>query len=98
MTLIKQYKNYLLFIIIMIRHFSYITKINKPCIKCVNYIKHKYKNPYDELYDSRETLGTCAIFGNENLVTGEVEYECALTCRTDSSKCGKNGKYFSLKK
>ena len=83
---------------IMIRPFSsLIKKVNNPCSKCTNYIRRP-KDPYDELYGYQENYGNCAIFGRENLVTGHVEYDSALTCRLDEFKCGKNGKYFSHKK
>jgi hypothetical protein len=54
--------------IINIRLFSsFIIKTKTPCINCVNYIKYTY--PYDEIYDPISKLGTCSIFGMENLAT-----------------------------
>lgn len=77
-----------------IRFFSsFITKTKNPCINCIHYIKYKYLNPHDELYYPTKT-GKCSIFGKENLVTGEPEYEDALTCRINITKCGKEGKYY----
>jgi hypothetical protein len=29
------------------------------------------------------------------LVTGQIEYDSALLCRIDETKCGKKGKYFN---
>ena len=74
---------------------SFIKKTKNPCINCVNYIKYKYGNPYDEIYDTNPIMGNCRLFGKENLVTGEIEYEHALVCRIDESKCGKKGRYFN---
>lgn len=77
---------------------SFIIKTKNPCINCVNYINYKYTNPYDELYDRETKLGKCSIFGKENLVTGEIEYEEALESRKNDSRCGKEGKYYNVKK
>lgn len=74
---------------------SFIIKTKNPCVNCINYIKYKYTNPYDEIYDTNLILGKCSIFGKENLVTGQIEYENALVCRIDESLCGKKGKYFN---
>lgn len=76
---------------------SFIIKIQNPCINCVNYIKYKYPYPEDELYDYETKLGKCSLFGNQNLVTGETEYEQAIVCRKNDSKCGKEGKYYNEK-
>jgi len=76
-----------------IRH-SFITKAINPCITCVNYINYKYETHYDEIYERENKIGTCSLFGKENLVTGEIKYEDALACRINESKCGKEGKYF----
>ena len=40
-------------------------------------------------------LGNCHLFGTESLVTGQIEYDSALLCRIDETKCGKKGKYFN---
>lgn len=78
-----------------IRHFSnFITKNKTHCINCVNYIKYKYTYPEDELYEYKTTVGNCSLFGKEDVVTGEIKYVDALTCRQDESKCGQTGNYF----
>ena len=74
---------------------SFIVKTKNPCINCINYIKYKYRNPYDEIYDTNPILGTCRLFGKENLVTGQLEYDKALLCRLDETQCGEKGKYFN---
>ncbi len=74
---------------------SFIIKTKNPCINCLNYIKYKYRNPYDEIYDTNPILGNCRLFGKENLVTGEIKYDKALLCRLDDSKCGEKAKYFN---
>ena len=77
---------------------SFIIKTPKPCINCMNYIEYKYTNPHDEIYDSETKLGTCSIFGKENLVTGKIEYDDAFVCRINESKCGKEGRYYNIAK
>lgn len=74
---------------------SFIKKTNNPCINCINYIKYKYAYPHDEIYDRKTILGTCSKFGKEHLVTGEIEYDDALECRINDSKCGKEGRYYN---
>ena len=74
---------------------SFIVKTKNPCVNCINYIKYKYNDPYDEIYNRKTVIGNCSIFGKQNLVTGEIEHEDALVCRIDDSKCGKEGKYFN---
>lgn len=66
----------------------------KHCINCIRYIEYKYTNPYDEIYESETKLGKCSLFGKQNLVTGELEYDNAFICRTNEYKCGKEGHYY----
>jgi hypothetical protein len=35
------------------------------------------------------------MFGETNLITGEIEYDYASMCRHDNTKCGIDGKYFN---
>ena len=78
----------------LLRSFSFIVKTQKPCINCVHYIKYKYNYPEDELYDFKTRTGNCAVFGKQHLVTGIIDYDDALSCRTNEQKCGKNGTFF----
>lgn len=55
-------------------------------------------NPLEEMYDSKTKMGQCSLFGKQNIVTGELEYDTALTCRSNDLKCGKDGKYYYPKK
>jgi hypothetical protein len=71
---------------------------NKPkkyCVNCVHYVKYKYTYIYDELYVPETNLGNCSIFGGkQHVVTKELEYDNALSCRTNEHKCGKDGRYY----
>ena len=40
----------------------------------------------------------CALFGEEDLVTGEKDYQYANVMRMYDSDCGKNAKYFEINK
>ena len=74
--------------------------IKKPinlCVNCVHYMKYKYDYPHDELYAYKTKIGTCALFGKQHLVTGEIDYDNALECRLNELKCGKNGQFFIQK-
>ena len=73
---------------------SFVIKTKNPCLTCVNYVAHKYGNPYDEIYAYKTKIGKCDLFGKQNLVTGVVENEDAMSCRTNESKCGKDGKHY----
>jgi len=78
-----------------VRFFSeVISKIKRPiCVECVHYIEYKHSNPYDELYDGYK-LGKCSKFGEQNLVTGRIEYENAYDCRKVFLKCGEKGYHY----
>jgi hypothetical protein len=55
------------------------------CITCKNYI------PYAVNLDS---FAKCKKFGVTNLVSGEIYYDYADSCRQSELKCGTNGKYY----
>jgi len=74
---------------------SFIQKIQNPCINCIHYRMQKITYPDDCYINmSRSNIGYCSMFGKQHLVTGELDYDCALSCRTNEEKCGRNGKYF----
>lgn len=76
---------------------SFIIKTQKPCINCIHYIEKKITYP-DDYYNTKSNIGRCSIFGKQHFVTGEIEYDSALLCRTNEQKCGKNGIFFSESK
>lgn len=78
-------------------YFSYIKNTNLPvCVNCVHFIEDTNNYPYDPPpNDSR--YGKCKTFGQNNLVTGELEYDYASICRMTDTKCGETGKYFTKK-
>lgn len=73
---------------------SFISKNKNYCVNCLNYVNYKYTYPQDELYEYKKIEGSCGLYGNQNLVTGEIKYDNALICRQDKSKCGEKGIFF----
>ena len=57
------------------------------CKTCVYFLAVTNNYPYDALPDNN--LGRCKKFGELHCVTGVVEYDYAMRCRNDASKCGK---------
>jgi len=64
---------------------KFIKNINvNPCRKCIH---------YNSIYNDY-SLSNCKKFGEKNIISNEITYEYADSCRDDESKCGKEGKYF----
>jgi len=65
-----------------------IQNINLPsCRNCIHYIPPTYTN-----FES--TLSKCGKYGNKNIITDEITYDFAYSCRNDEKKCGIEGKDF----
>jgi hypothetical protein len=65
-----------------------IQNINIPaCRNCIHYIPPTYTN-----FES--TLSKCGKYGNKNIITDEITYDFASSCRNDEKKCGIEGKDF----
>jgi hypothetical protein len=54
------------------------------CINCSNYVEDK-------------KYGKCKLFGEKNMITGEIKYLDAIYCREDPQLCGKNAKNYNPK-
>lgn len=69
----------------------------KSCTGCAHFLEHSTNYPYDSLPNDEkyEKYGKCKMFGEQNLVSGNVEYDYATWCRQDKYKCGIHGKYFT---
>jgi hypothetical protein len=66
-----------------------IKNINFPsCKNCIYYKPNRYNNDFTSL------LNKCENFGEKNIITDEITYNYADSCRSDENKCGKEGKYF----
>jgi hypothetical protein len=65
---------------------SLVKNINKPeCVKCKHFIQET------------NLVGRCSMFGNKDVVTGQIKYEYASVARMSLltiRNCGVNGKYF----
>ena len=65
-----------------------IQNVNIPaCRNCIHYIPPIYSE-----FDS--TFGKCGNYGNKNIITNEITYDFANSCRNDENKCGIKGKDF----
>lgn len=66
-----------------------IKNFNFPaCKNCIHYQPNPIYNEYTSLSN------VCNNFGEKNIINDEIKYEYANSCRSDESKCGKEGKYF----
>ena len=69
-------------------HSSKIENINLPsCKNCVHFIPENYNS-----FDS--PINKCVKYGKKDIITDEIKYEYADSCRSDEQKCGKNAKDF----
>jgi hypothetical protein len=57
------------------------------CVTCKHFI-------LDSLYSTR--FSKCKKFGKANLVSGEIAYDFADSCREMESKCGQYGKNYAF--
>ena len=70
---------------------QFIKNVELPvCKTCVHF------KPYDAT-ELNYNLGTCGKFGNKDIVSGEIKYVFAKSCRIDDDQCGKNGTHFESK-
>lgn len=69
-----------------------IKNLNTPsCKNCVHFIP-SYMN------DFTYSLNKCNKFGSKDIITDEISYDFASSCRNDENKCGYEGKYFIQEK
>lgn len=60
-----------------------IVNYNIPsCNHCIYFMPERFE------YNSK-----CKLFGEKNIITNELNYDNAKTCRNDENKCGITGKY-----
>ena len=58
------------------------------CKSCVHFRPDTFN------IDFTSTLSKCNNFGYKNIITDEITYDYADSCRNDETKCGKEGRYF----
>lgn len=63
----------------------------KLCINCAHFIHHTSNYPYDAPPNNK--FGKCALFGEQDPVTGEIDHYYASTCRK-SGACGEEAKQY----
>ena len=73
------------------KRFMFIKNGNtKSCVDCIHFSEQPDRYPYDPPSD----LGYCKLFGEKDVVYGDIKYEFAAVCRIDDSKCGVTAKHF----
>jgi hypothetical protein len=66
------------------------------CVNCIHFIQHQNNYPYDPVPDNSD-YGKCKMFGEVDLITGDVQYDYAKDCRNNIRKCGINGSKYKEK-
>lgn len=67
---------------------KFIKNMNiNPCRNCMHF--QLYGND-----DISFNLARCDLFGEKNIISGEIKYEYADKCRESEHFCGNDGKYF----
>lgn len=70
-----------------------IENINLPsCKNCIYYKPNVLRN------DFTSTFNKCEKFGKKDIITDEITYNYADSCRSNENMCGKEGKYFEEEK
>jgi hypothetical protein len=65
------------------------------CANCIHFIEDKTNYPYEPAPNDK--YARCKLFGQVNIVTGEINYDFASFCREDSKRCGLTGVGFEEK-
>lgn len=67
------------------------------CVNCTHFIRHPESQFSNSQSKVENTLSRCKLFGEMNIISGELEYDYAIIVRTSDNKCGNSGKYFENK-
>ena len=59
------------------------------CANCLHFIKYTYDDPC--------AGNRCKIFGEMDVITGAINYDCAEVCRLGNDNCGKKGLHYTAK-
>ena len=62
------------------------------CRNCIHFLPSIYST------DFTSSLNKCNKFGTKNIVSGKIIQEYADICRSDTTKCDYEGKYFEEEK
>ncbi len=82
----------------IIKRHIFIKNINfNLCKTCIYFMEDRTNYPYNPV-PNNEKYGKCKLFGEQNLVSGEIQHDYAVWCRQDNTKCGKDGNYYTDKR
>ena len=78
--------------VLLLQYNAFSTKMiqngNVPvCRNCIHYLPPEY-GPFSSMN------GRCNLFGEKDIVTGEIEYHTARESRRHETKCGERGVFF----
>ncbi len=82
---------------------NFIKNIALPsCNNCRYFVPNKVilcSDNYNDGYEEPKTeniyyKSTCSKFGFKDLISGEINYEYAVICRSNEKQCGLKGKYY----
>ena len=57
------------------------------CKTCIHFLTEKRPTGSEE-------FGKCKLFGEKNILTGEIKYDYAELCRLNNNKCNITGNYY----
>ena len=57
------------------------------CKTCIHYKPYSYTGDYS-------SLSRCENFGEKSIITDEIKYDYAYSCREDEKKCGNLAKFY----
>ena len=63
-------------------------------IKNIDLLSCKHCRHFIPDYYSSTSYSKCKMFGEKNIITDEINYDYANSCREDELKCGINAIYF----
>jgi len=70
------------------RLMSNIRNMDYPiCKTCIHFL-------HEKRLSGSEEFGRCKLFGEKNILTGEIKYEYAELCRLSNNKCNITGNYY----
>ena len=84
--------NFMYYLLMFINSQKIIKNIHLPsCKNCIHYkpsLLHEFTSPFSK----------CENFGVKDIITDEITYDYADSCRADETRCGKDGTYFQPEK
>jgi hypothetical protein len=71
----------------------FIKNMNFPA--CENCLYFGNFIPIEGSHYEYSKIGVCMKFGDKNMITGKIDYDSAINCRNDPSKCSNEAFHFT---